>query len=392
MNKDFIEKWNNKVSMGDIVYYIGDFSFLNIELSSEIFKQLNGEIHLIKGNHDRKKEQMIKIGFKSVNDYLWINIEDEKVLLCHYPFVNPKLSDVAVKRPNIMSIKNEEKVFFTEEKRDNILKDYDLGLNVLLSIDKVPLNRNSEEKKKEFNFVKRIISKYIGSRPINKGQTLIHGHTHNTQKHFLNSINVSVEAWDYEPVSSEAILKIIKQNKKDILSTEYVINNDNFLELKIKLQSIKDVLGYSNKYDDKFLGDEDFIDKRISYIINKINICNLYKIKFEENEKYLKFLPKSPNKEYLEIASRLDMYIKKEDLIVGSFYNGTCRNARLAMWNGNNFIHIRHKFGMIFLENILCPNDDDGFDVFIPHKEYSVEDEECIEDFNLLKSKLDDKD
>ena len=57
--------------------------------------------------------------------------------------------------------------------------------------------------------------------------------------------------------------------------------------------------------------------------------------------------------------------IKKEDLEIGAYYNGHCRNTTIARWNGEVFLYWRNKFGHTFLEEIKCPEDDDYYDVFI---------------------------
>ncbi|WP_368900711.1 metallophosphoesterase [Oceanobacillus oncorhynchi] len=55
MNAAMIESWNQVVGKSDIVYHLGDFCFGGIEKWTEILDQLNGEIILIKGNHDDSK-------------------------------------------------------------------------------------------------------------------------------------------------------------------------------------------------------------------------------------------------------------------------------------------------------------------------------------------------
>ena len=67
---------------------------------------------------------------------------------------------------------------------------------------------------------------------------------------------------------------------------------------------------------------------------------------------------------YTKRAGDLDTWIPKEELKVGITYKGKCRNADKAVWNGTRFVYIRHKFGTSFEEEIECPEDDRGFDVF----------------------------
>ncbi len=51
--------------------------------------------------------------------------------------------------------------------------------------------------------------KYFGSRPVDKGRWLVHGHVHNRWKVLNKQINVSVEAWDFKPASLAEIEAII---------------------------------------------------------------------------------------------------------------------------------------------------------------------------------------
>lgn len=71
--------------------------------------------------------------------------------------------------------------------------------------------------------------------------------------------------------------------------------------------------------------------------------------------------------EALKKAEELGM-IPMKDLKDGVYYKGSCRNARIAMWDAReqNFVHLRSKFTSIFAERINHPEKDVGFDVFIP--------------------------
>ena len=54
------------------------------------------------------------------------------------------------------------------------------------------------------------------------------------------------------------------------------------------------------------------------------------------------------------------------EMEMGAVYNGKCRNAVFACWNGEKFIHWRNKFGHKFIEEIHHPENDYHFDVFLP--------------------------
>lgn len=60
------------------------------------------------------------------------------------------------------------------------------------------------------------------------------------------------------------------------------------------------------------------------------------------------------------------MSIPKDQLEVGAYYWGTCRNASIARWNGEVFLYWRTKFGDKFVEEISHSEDEKVWDVFIP--------------------------
>ena len=60
--------------------------------------------------------------------------------------------------------------------------------------------------------------------------------------------------------------------------------------------------------------------------------------------------------------------IPKRELIAGAYYRGHCRNADIARWDAatQQFYYTRYKFGDTFVEAIRHPEDDDGYDLFMP--------------------------
>ena len=53
MNEHMVTVWNDRVKPGDNVYHCGDLSFGTHEKTNSILSRLNGNIHLILGNHDK---------------------------------------------------------------------------------------------------------------------------------------------------------------------------------------------------------------------------------------------------------------------------------------------------------------------------------------------------
>ena len=96
MQTVLIANWNAKVSAGDDVYILGDSAFKATTLRW-ILPVLNGNKHIIRGNHDydevRKIEKLAnepenKREFKNVwfhGDLHNVNDGDHYVMMCHYP-------------------------------------------------------------------------------------------------------------------------------------------------------------------------------------------------------------------------------------------------------------------------------------------------------------------
>jgi calcineurin-like phosphoesterase family protein len=91
MNAGLIERWNSRVQPNDTVYHLGDFGFGKPAFLHTILDQLNGDITLIEGNHDRQnlKGGYIRDRFKAIHSYLELKvIEDDgfvrRVSMCHY--------------------------------------------------------------------------------------------------------------------------------------------------------------------------------------------------------------------------------------------------------------------------------------------------------------------
>ena len=96
MNEVLINNYNSVVNRNDTVYMLGDFCMHGKEL--DILKQLNGQIHYILGNHDKKYFKKI-ISYKkviSVNHCRDVKIDSQKITLCHYPMLSYNCSHVII--------------------------------------------------------------------------------------------------------------------------------------------------------------------------------------------------------------------------------------------------------------------------------------------------------
>jgi calcineurin-like phosphoesterase family protein len=96
MEAAIVERWNETVGPGDRVYFLGDFALTRPADAVRIARSLNGEKHLIFGNHDkalRKKKEFLDC-WVSTQDYKEIKVTDpdapdveHRIILSHYPFL-----------------------------------------------------------------------------------------------------------------------------------------------------------------------------------------------------------------------------------------------------------------------------------------------------------------
>lgn len=86
MNLALTQTWNAAVRPGDVVYHLGDFAYrLKGDLGA-LFARLNGEKHLIAGNHDGQPTTALP--WASVRDIAHVVVEGQRMSLCHYPLAS----------------------------------------------------------------------------------------------------------------------------------------------------------------------------------------------------------------------------------------------------------------------------------------------------------------
>ena len=93
MNEEMVKNWNMMIEPEDTVYFLGDFAVTD-EALEMYAPRLNGEIHMVMGNHDhnRSKKRLMSL-FKTVaaDPFLldtYYNIDNyilRHLWLCHYP-------------------------------------------------------------------------------------------------------------------------------------------------------------------------------------------------------------------------------------------------------------------------------------------------------------------
>lgn len=98
MDADLIYKWNSKVGRKDDVYVLGDFSLKGVNQTLKYLNNLNGNIHLLKGNHDKAlKRNGFNYELNMINMYgpriqyegcyKHMNDSGREVVLFHYPIM-----------------------------------------------------------------------------------------------------------------------------------------------------------------------------------------------------------------------------------------------------------------------------------------------------------------
>jgi len=94
MTEWLVDEWNRTVPPDGIVFHLGDVSFLNSNDTAAVLYRLNGTIHLIEGNHDRRMSTINRDRFASIQPYLELTCKagepstsaKQRIVLCHYAF------------------------------------------------------------------------------------------------------------------------------------------------------------------------------------------------------------------------------------------------------------------------------------------------------------------
>ena len=88
MDKVMVDNWNSVVKPGDTVFHLGDFAFGKKQQINNVLYRLNGQIHLIYGNHDLEFYDIFyNKKFASRSFQQCIRMDKYKITLNHYPFL-----------------------------------------------------------------------------------------------------------------------------------------------------------------------------------------------------------------------------------------------------------------------------------------------------------------
>ena len=88
MDETIIRNWNSTVPENGTVFHLGDFCSKSASRWKEILGKLNGDVHLILGNHDlRKMSSELSSLFASVGEQKQVIVGEQRIYLNHYPFL-----------------------------------------------------------------------------------------------------------------------------------------------------------------------------------------------------------------------------------------------------------------------------------------------------------------
>jgi calcineurin-like phosphoesterase family protein len=156
MNQTIVNAWNEVVTADDTVYHLGDIAVFYKQGSKEetldILKKLNGNLILIKGNHDTRdffkyldknnfeyRPGVQKFSFEDVGSYFKYN--RRQYYLTHYPFMMGIVSNIINLHGHIhhysVGIKEDINVGIDSADFDYFFKEQKPKFGVPLSMEQV---------------------------------------------------------------------------------------------------------------------------------------------------------------------------------------------------------------------------------------------------------------
>ena len=98
MNEAIIENWNAVVKPEDTVIHCGDFFMGRLDEIEPIIKRLNGNIILVRGNHDTKSRLDLykELGIE-IHDIYYLPYKGRYFIFCHFPIASPEFINMVRK-------------------------------------------------------------------------------------------------------------------------------------------------------------------------------------------------------------------------------------------------------------------------------------------------------
>lgn len=96
MNAEIVRRWNEIITADDYVYVLGDLTLGNVEEGLKLIAQLNGSLHIIRGNHDtdKKVEKYLELPNVVTVEFATIYKYKKAIFwLSHYPTITANYDD-----------------------------------------------------------------------------------------------------------------------------------------------------------------------------------------------------------------------------------------------------------------------------------------------------------
>ena len=101
MNEEYVKRWNRMVSDEDDVYVLGDLMLGDNNIGVHYLSQLNGNIHVVLGNHDTSTRQNIYVGMENIIEIQWaimLNYKKYHFFMTHFPCMTGNLEKESLKQ------------------------------------------------------------------------------------------------------------------------------------------------------------------------------------------------------------------------------------------------------------------------------------------------------
>ena len=90
MNETIVNNWNSIVNMGDQIYVLGDLMLNDNDTGIKLIKQLKGDIHIIRGNHDTDTRMQLYndcYNIVEITEGQFFKYDKYHFYLSHYPCI-----------------------------------------------------------------------------------------------------------------------------------------------------------------------------------------------------------------------------------------------------------------------------------------------------------------
>lgn len=96
MNNAIVERWNSVVKKSDVVWVLGDLMLMDDTGGMRLLNQLNGEIHVVRGNHDTDNRIKLYNSCPNIVEVVgaaYFKWDKKHFYLSHYPTITQTMPD-----------------------------------------------------------------------------------------------------------------------------------------------------------------------------------------------------------------------------------------------------------------------------------------------------------